>query len=255
MKILAMEWLKTKRTPLRLIAWVTPLLASPALLWYVGQRTVTAETPFWIYQVVFQCWGAVVVPVGASLLPGLLAYEEETSGHFFGLLQSRIPRKKLYLGKLGMAFILAMASTLLFIGLFLGGMALWLNVPIPWLAYLVGTMVLLVATLPLLALYLWVSFAWGLGAALGLGGCGLLLAALMVTGLGEGVWFLIPWAWPPRLAGLVGFWLSPLGGSLPTGFILTEISKGLFPALGVFLGLTNFGTRWFARWEGRAMYE
>ena len=63
MKILAMEWLKTKRTPLRLIAWVTPLLASPALLWYVGQRTVTAETPFWIYQWCFSA-GAVVVPVG-----------------------------------------------------------------------------------------------------------------------------------------------------------------------------------------------
>ena len=118
-----------------------------------------------------------------------------------------------------MAFILAMASTLLFIGLFLGGMALWLNVPIPWLAYLVGTMVLLVATLPLLALYLWVSFAWGLGAAWAWE-LGLLLAALMVTDLGRSV-VLDTWAWYP-VSWASGFYFS-LGGSLPTGFILTEL--------------------------------
>ena len=45
-----------------------------------------------------------------------------------------------------------------------------------------------------------VSFCFGKGIALGIGAFGSLVSALMQTGLGEGIWQFIPYAWGIRMA-------------------------------------------------------
>ena len=45
--------------------------------------------------------------------------------------------------------------------------------------------------------------SFGKGASMGLGIAGSLIAALMITGLGDATWKYIPWAWGVRAMGIV----------------------------------------------------
>ncbi len=47
-------------------------------------------------------------------------------------------------------------------------------------------------------LHLWISLRFGKGASISVGVAGSLVAALMLTGLGEGIWYFIPWGWGVR---------------------------------------------------------
>ena len=45
-----------------------------------------------------------------------------------------------------------------------------------------------------------VVFYFGKGASIGIGIIGSLISALMLTGLGDGIWQVIPWAYSMRLS-------------------------------------------------------
>ncbi len=52
--------------------------------------------------------------------------------------------------------------------------------------------------LPIYLIHLFVGMSFGKGASMGLGIAGSLIAALMITGLGDATWKYIPWAWGVR---------------------------------------------------------
>lgn len=52
--------------------------------------------------------------------------------------------------------------------------------------------------LPIYLIHLFVGMSFGKGASVGLGIAGSLIAALMITGLGDATWKYIPWAWGVR---------------------------------------------------------
>lgn len=94
----------------------------------------------------------------------------------------------------------------------------------------------------------------GLGASLGLGAVGLLLAAVVGgTSLGNGVWAFVPWAWPVRI--MVAAELQLLE-KLPPGaahfradaYALFILAMGL--GLGLLLAVT--GIIWFSCREAHA---
>jgi len=96
MKILHSEIIKTKRTPLRYITFLLPVLFSSAFLWYSSVRSLSA---FYIHQAFFEIWTAMVVPIMAGLLFGLAANQEENAGGFINLFCNNFERSKLYIGK------------------------------------------------------------------------------------------------------------------------------------------------------------
>ncbi|WP_435619420.1 ABC transporter permease [Thermoanaerobacterium thermosulfurigenes] len=96
MKVLHSEIIKTKRTPLRYITFLLPVLFSSALLWYSSERSLF---DFYIHQAFFEIWTAMVVPIMAGLLFGLAANQEENAGGFINLFCNNFERSKLYIGK------------------------------------------------------------------------------------------------------------------------------------------------------------
>lgn len=257
MKILRSEWMKTKRTPVRWLAFLMPVLLAGVLIGYYSLRPLTPDIQLNIFVTFFELWTAFVIPMGAGLIPGIMVHQEELAGNFNGFLGSKMPRRKLYHGKLIMIILVALTSTMLAALALTAGVSFVLRLSPSWPIFLIAALMATLGTLPLLAFHLWISFAWGMGASIGIGGGGILIAALMATSLGDNIWPFVPWAWPVRLSELAGaFLLNRPGMNLTTknisfGTIVGQSLKGLIPSAVLFAGLLIGGLAWFKKWEGR----
>ena len=261
MKILVSEWIKTKRTPIRWLTFLTPVIFTALIVWYFSLRTITVETQISIFEAFFESWTALVIPLGTGLISGIMIHQEELAGGFNGFLGSKLPRRSLYLGKLTMLILLASTSTLLAVLVLVAGLSFILKISVSWPTFLAAAVMAIIGNLPLFAFHLWISFAWGMGASIGIGSGGILIAALMATNLGNKIWPFVPWAWPVRLSGLAGVHLLYLPGmklsheTLDSGFIKVQALKGLIPAAVLFVALLAGGLVWFNRWEGRKITD
>ena len=147
-----------------------------------------------------------------------------------------------------------MAATILLVL----GFNVLLKLPISWPIFIAGAIMAAIGTIPLLAIQLWISFAWGMGASIGIGGAGLLISALMGTSLGDEVWQFVPWAWPIRLSMLPGGYLIYEPGKdilTNTGILINQAIIGIMISLMFFSVVLFGGLHWFKRWEGRKEYE
>jgi len=242
-RVLKAEWIKLRRSPLPLLVLAIPLLYSGFMIWYFSGRTITAQLQITIYDAYFQVWAAIVVPLGAGLLPGLMSHQEAQAGSFQGFLASRTPRPLLYLGKLVMLVLLSAFSTALAVSVLILGVQYLLGIPLSPAPFVGGALVAELATIPLLAVQLWISFALGLGPAVGVGAAGVLLGALSLTSLGDYYWRFLPWGWAAR------FVMAP-GAAFYYGIV--PGLEGAPVAAVAFLLLTLVGgLLWFERWEGR----
>lgn len=108
----------------------------------------------------------------------------------------------------------------------------------------------IIGTLPILAIHLWVSFLWGMGASIGLDICGILMAVLIgTTGLGVKIGRIIPWSYPVKMA------MFPVAYSLLPSTMIVGSTMQLILELA--LSITFFvifllgGIIWFHKWEGK----
>ncbi|UOF91270.1 lantibiotic immunity ABC transporter MutG family permease subunit [Fodinisporobacter ferrooxydans] len=254
MRLFAAEWMKTKRTPIRWLAWLPPLIFAALFTWYVSRQTITIDRQISIFQAFFEVWTAVVIPFGIGVVSGIMIHQEELAGSFGGLLGSKRPRRDLYMGKFAVLLLVTLASTMLATILFVAGLAGIAAIHISWPIFIAAALLAMAGTLPLLAFHLWISFAKGMGASIGIGGVGVLIAALMATNLGNTIWQFVPWAWPVRLTGLAGAYLPGIkipSQMIASGFVINQGMKGLVLAAICFVLLLVGGLAWFNTWEGR----
>lgn len=97
-------------------------------------------------------------------------------------------------------------------------------------------------------LHLTASLRFGRGASIGVGIVGSLVAALMLTGLGDTIWPYIPFAWGVRF---ISLWTIHASGTM-----LSPAVSGLSAGITVWLLGTILAAllcaAWFQRWEGRS---
>ncbi|WP_142971125.1 lantibiotic immunity ABC transporter MutG family permease subunit [Enterococcus faecium] len=257
------EWLKTRRTMIRWITFLLPVLFSAAIISYFMLRGESENFQMEAYQTFFEAWSIVILPIGVSILAGYMIHEEELAGSFNGFLSVNIPRYKLYLGKiLPLILIIVVSTFIALITFFIGMGVVFPGVLSFWLLFLLAACLVIFGTLPLIAIHMWISFAWGMGVSIGVGIAGLLMAALAGgTSLGNSIWPFIPWAWPVRLAKNLSPYLAFTADMVtPPSFIssgwtiqqfLIGIASTSFCLIIVLIG----GMLWFHRWEGRKYYE
>lgn len=242
MRVLYGEWIKMRRTISLWLVLLAPILFSLFMVWYFLGRPVTANLPIIIYEAFYQVWAAMVVPIGAGLLPGLMTQQEALAGDFRGLLGSITSRRSLYLYKLVMLTLLTAASTALAVVTLIFGLN-FVGIPIPLLPFISGAVIVELATIPLLALHLWIGFAWGLGPSIGVGGAGMLFGALSFTTLGDHYWQYIPWGWTSKF--------SMVPGTYYFYQLITPVSKVALLATTFLFAVVMGGLLWFDQWEGR----
>lgn len=254
MRLLSSEWLRTKRTAVRWLTFFMPTIVSLCVVGYLAIRS--GSTQSLAFEGFFTVWSGIILPVSVGVLAGFIVHEEELAGNFTGFLGAGVPRSKLYFGKyLLLTFCMTMCT--LISALVLGiGMNLFVPAGADMKIFMSAALLTAVATLPLLALHLWVSFAWGMGASIGISFGGLLMAVLFgTTSLGENIWQFVPWTWPIKLGLLPGTTFIEATANMTTADIMASATHtgiiGLFAtAIGLVVILFG-GTIWFNKWEGR----
>lgn len=258
--LLSSEWLRTKRTAVRWIVFCLPVAFAALIIAYMMLRD--APTQQFAFQVFFEAWTAFIIPLGVGVIPAFIVHEEELAGGFCGFLSTDTPRYKLYMGKFILLFLFLSISTLIATFAFCTGIRVSIPGGVSNIMFMAAAILVIFATLPLLALHLWVSFAWGMGASIGVSISGLLLAALVgTTSLGDKIWLFIPWAWPSRLAKLPGTYLELSAGmmappeAISSGLVFRELTQGTIAVTVCFVVALAGGIIWFNRWESRKCYE
>ncbi|MGA9174105.1 MAG: lantibiotic immunity ABC transporter MutG family permease subunit [Thermoactinomyces sp.] len=259
LRILASDWLKTKRSPGRRMIFIIPVLTAVLFIWYFSKLPLSHDLQFKIYQAFFEFWTALVIPVGAGVLAGVLVQQEEFAGSFIGLLGSPYPRTSHYLGKLLILILQTSVSSLLAVLILLGGLKLFFGIDVSWKLFLLAVIMAEAGTLPLLALHLWIGMALGFGVTVGIGGGGVLLAALVgATSLGNTIWQYVPWAWPVRLSLSPGLFFPGIdfpASMTPLTLFWHQTLKAVVPSTMLFVFLVAGGCIWFNKWEGRKIQD
>ncbi|MBC2576282.1 lantibiotic immunity ABC transporter MutG family permease subunit [Peptostreptococcus canis] len=262
-RLISSEWMKTKRTMVRWINFFLPLLISGCIIGYVALRGMSSDFQMTTFQTFFEIWTIFVIPIGVGILAGYVVHQEELASSFNGFLSLRLPRYKLYLVKFFPLSIIIMISTFLATIVFYIGITLiFPELSNIWLFFLIAAILVIIGTLPIIAIHLWVSFAWGTGVSIGIGICGLLMAGLIGrTSLGNSIWQFIPWTVPVRLVkNLSPYLLFSANMTTPpplvsSGWAVKQFLIGI-TSVGVCLFIVLLcGMIWFSKWEGRKYYE
>lgn len=85
LRILSSDWLKTKRTAVRIIIMAAPVAYALVFLLYFGTFAQTSKMQYNIHEAFFQS-GTIFLPMAAGLFAGLLCSQEEHAGNFNGML-------------------------------------------------------------------------------------------------------------------------------------------------------------------------
>lgn len=253
-RILSSEWLRTKRTAIRWLTLCVPVIFSLCVIAYHAARSETSLE--FVFEGFFTIWTVFMLPLGVGILAGAAVQEEELAGSFHSFLGTGISRTKLYLGKYLFLFFCLSVCTLLATFVLCAGLRFVLPTEdAGWLFWQAAALIM-IGTLPLLAVHLWVSFAWGMGASVGISIAGILMAAILgLTGLGSNIWMFVPWTWPVKLGMLPGTSFLKATSVLSTAELATAAAHTVLVGLtAVFICLLLTligGAIWFNIWEGK----
>lgn len=245
-KILRSDALKLKGTPFYTVHVAVPIFGILIFLGYMGITGYEAENLTANYFTLL----SLIFPILAAWVCSIVTDQEvETGGGFFML--SMVSRAKALFSKLVFLLGFGLAACLLVI------MGFGVLAPLvrrgyaPSFQFLLGSaLIVWGCSLFLYFFHTWLSLKFGRNVSFAAAAVELLLAALMLTGLGDTVWFLIPSAWGMRLMKLYASYTT--GGSIST-FIPVPTILAIVTLSTLGMGMLLFV--WMRKWEGRKNEE
>lgn len=232
------EFQKYKHSPLLYVHLFFPVLGALLFAGYYHISNWSTITKISAYLEIL----AVAFPFLIGIIVGMVVQTEKQAGNFQVLLGSTPSRGAVYMGKLCFLLVGAILGIILtlciFSILFREEQAI---------LYVKAGCRLSITVIPLYLIHLFVGLHFGKGASLGLGIVGSLLAALMITGLGDKVWHYVPWAWGVRsMDYIVLAWYQPDWYAQ----IAHDYVAGMRWAIFCTCALLVASFLWFQRWEG-----
>lgn len=181
-----------------------------------------------------------------------MVYEQEEESGFQYFLSAPSKRYIPHISKLFLLFSFGIVATVISIL----GFGILLNLiykdKVSIIFYFILVVIMFISNIPLYMLQYLVVFYFGKGASMGIGIVGSLVAALMMTGIGEGLWFLLPWGYSIRLSSYFFQYVitNKLNLILQSEVKLAVISFITFTVINIMILIV------FSRyWEGRKEYS
>lgn len=241
------EFQKTKRLPIRIIHLVIPICVAAAFSVYYLYSSWNASVKLTAY---FQILG-IGFPFLIGLFCAMTAEQEQSAGNFQEILA--VPeRKKSFWGKLLLLMLFGLFSVCLASFLFWAGCPKKVQIGVfadyrqAFQFYVKAALLLWGSSLFLYMLHLFLALHVNGSVSMVLGIGESLVAALFLTGLGDGIWMYVPASWASRM---VTELLFVAGGQY---FPLEEFKM----AVGACVLLTTVGavcfSIWCCHWEGKS---
>lgn len=187
---------------------------------------------------------AVAYPFVIAIVCQIISEQEMRAGYFQNMLT--LPcRKKAIWSKFTILVLSGLLSCLLCTIIFGMIFSFIENVKIPFAFFILVPAILLGSNILLYALHLILSIQFGRNLSISIGVLGSLLVALMQTGLGTGIWFLIPY-------GLgVHFLETALNYIFITPEVISgEIRVGIYFCIIATCAIMGIMTFWFSKYSG-----
>lgn len=181
-----------------------------------------------------------------------MVYEQEEVATFIYFLSTPTKRYIPHMSKLILLFFFGLMATIISIlgfGILFNTMGIdILNI----IFYLKLAMIIFVSSTPLYMLQYFVVFKFGKGSSIGMGIIGSLVTALMITGIGDGLWFILPWGLSIRLSSY--FFQYKITNNL-NWILQSEVKLGILLlivmiiiGIAIIIIFSNY-------WEGRKEYS
>lgn len=234
---------KIFHTPLWLIHLVIPVIGIVLFVWYYSFSLWDELNKLSAYIQTL----SVTFPVLIGIITSVLAEMEQKAGEFQPLLVAANSKYIPHISKLILLVLFGFVSALLaMMGFGVCFMSMGYTT-FTFLFYVKTAILLLMSVLPLYLLQYIVSFLFGKGFSIGLGIVGGLLSALLLTGLGDGIWWYLPWGITARFSeSLLMSSLTNIEFLQYNGIMQSVIFILLFSMAFIALLILMFN-----KWEGR----
>ncbi|MGM7634326.1 lantibiotic immunity ABC transporter MutG family permease subunit [Bacillus sp. Hm123] len=244
LRLLRAEFLKIKRTPFLLIHFLVPIIISGLFLAYYTYSPWYFTEKVSVYFQVLACGFPTII----GLVCAMASEQEATAGHFQEMLTASKIKIMAFLSKLLLLLLFSFGAILLSIGIFsVGFIKLLHEDTFSFYFYLTAGSILFASYAFLYILHFFVSLQFDKGASIGLGIVGSLIVALLLTGLGDGIWSFIPYGWGGHF---VSLWAMKASG-LDLSTVEIGLQEGIIASVcGTLLALA-ISCLWFWKWEGR----
>lgn len=232
------DFIKMRHTAFYPVHILVPLLGNILFLGYFIISPWEPEGKIQAYLEVV----AIAFPLIGAVVTAMAAEQEAMAGGFKEMLSQQYPRWEVWISKFLMLFLTGLAADIFAIGTFLLGFRLLVGggqVELPIFAG--AALIIIFCQIIMYTFHLMVGIRFGRGALMGLAVVECLVTALMLTGLGEGLWMFLPCSWGARLC----------------DYFLQYYRKGLFfnqlgvPTAGGILGATVIVFILYLVWSGR----
>ena len=233
--IISSYWLRSRRTPVRLMTFLCPILFS---LIY-GIYSMNSKGLIGKEMGVFFCTYIILANFSMCFYIPMIYEVDKVAGNFANDLRTGISRKKIFFSKSIyisiLLFIIELISILVMILIGFGKVEF--NYISTALCFLIGTIMLI----PMIPVYQFVSLKFGFSGSI-LIGVFLTLSGILLgtTELGSNIWYLLPFVWPIKLI------FAYTSHEVTSHVIL------MFLALSVIITVVLIGVfyNWYNRWDG-----
>ena len=246
LRCLHADFIKIKRRP---VLWIHLLVPVVGILFVLLESKLTKSSSA---SDALTCLGLIgaAFPVLIGVVCSMIADQEAEAGSFQQLLTAPF-RPTPFLSLAVMLLLFGFGAELLTAFGFEAVSALFLHqAPFGPGYYWSGVLLLFVCNIFLYFLHLFLSLRFNKGVSIGVGIFESLLSALLMTGLGEGIWPMIPCGW--GLHFLRFFGIQAGGAALPAG---GGFQIGAAACVVETLLMIVFSVLWCLRWEGKKTEE
>ncbi|WP_252232296.1 lantibiotic immunity ABC transporter MutG family permease subunit [Clostridium sp. ZBS15] len=243
-RLMKSDFIKLKRTSFYWIHICVPLIGAFLFLWYFSFSSWSSLSKVQGYLEVI----SLTFPMVIGIVTSMVVEQESMAGGFKEILGTEYGKGKCLISKVLILLFTGFLSTILAIGIFFIGFQYVLKqnlLPLNFYIYVI--LIIFGSQIFLYLFHLWISFILGNGGSIGMGIFESLISALMITGLGDGIWQWLPCAWGIRLVDYFTVnWVN--SGINSNGFASIYVGIQNSVVLTILLGVL-FGI-WFKFYEG-----
>ncbi|WP_377864715.1 lantibiotic immunity ABC transporter MutG family permease subunit [Bacillus sp. R86525] len=195
-RILRADFIKMKHTIFFWIHIAMPIIGIALFLSYYSFSQVDSINKVSGYIQVL----SISFPLLISIVCSSVVEQEAFAGDFKELLSTEYGRRKAFISKVCLLLICGFCSTMLAVVGFAAGFHFWLGQnEFQFALYVEISFILFGCQIFMYICHLFLNFRFSKGASIGVGIIESLLAALMLTGMGDVIWKYTPCAWGVRL--------------------------------------------------------